>query len=72
MKILDTKKSKEQREVKKTKQEVIDELHEYEEWLKTVSNTAPPNLEDLKGLFDGFTTTTLSSNEIKSLVDIFT
>lgn len=70
MKILDTKKSKEKREAKEEAKEVTDELHEYEEWLKTVSNTAPPNLEDLKGLFDGFTTT-LSSSEIKSLTDIF-
>jgi hypothetical protein len=49
MKILDTKKAKEQHEAEK-------ELHEFEEWLKSgVSSTAPPNYDDLKGLWDGCT-----------------
>jgi hypothetical protein len=48
MKILDTKKAKKQHEAEK-------ELHEFEEWLKSgVSSTAPPNYDDLKGLWDGF------------------
>lgn len=73
MKILDTKKTKAQREVEK-------ELHEFEEWLKSeVSGTAPPNYDDLKGLWDGFSNTgasrpvagkaTMDPKQVQDMVD---
>ncbi len=47
MRILDTRKAKEERDAEKA-------MREFEEWLRDgVSNTAPPSVGDLKGLFDG-------------------
>lgn len=73
MKIIDTKKAKEQHEAEK-------ELHEFEEWLKSgVSSTAPLNYDDPKGLWDGFSNTgdsrpiagkaTMDPKQVQDMVD---
>lgn len=64
MRILDTKKAKEERDAER-------EMREFEEWLRDgVSSTAPPSVGDLKGLFDGHGGhSTATPGEIKKMMD---
>lgn len=66
MRILDTKKTKEQRETEAVNEK---ERHDYEEWLNNASNTALPTVDTLNDLWVMWDSFTVPHEQLKGLAD---